>query len=147
MIRYDLRCDKGHEFDGWFADSAAYDKLARRKLVECSHCGSVKTEKQMMAPGIPAKSNRKVDASIKLTTPPADPRMQAMMQMVRELRSHVEATAENVGDGFAEEARKIHYGETEARGIYGNATSEQAKDLIEEGVSVMPLPRLPEDAN
>jgi hypothetical protein len=146
MIRYDLICEKGHEFDGWFADSTAYDKLARKKLVECTHCGSVKTEKQMMAPGIPAKSNRKSDA-LKLSTPPSDPRMQQMIGMIRELRAHVEANSENVGDSFVEEARKIHYGETAQRGIHGNATPDQAKELIEEGVSVMPLPRLPEDAN
>jgi hypothetical protein len=147
MIRYDLTCENGHDFDGWFADSAAYDKLARKKLVECSHCGSVKIEKQVMAPGIPTKSNRRVDAPVKLSTPPTDPRMREMMQMVREIRQHVESNAENVGTNFAEEARKIHYKESEQRGIYGSASPDDAKALIEEGISVMPLPRLPEDSN
>jgi hypothetical protein len=147
MIRYDLTCENGHAFDGWFADSAAYDKLARKKLVECTHCGSVKVEKQLMAPGIPTKSNRKAEAPIKLSTPPTDPRMREMMQMVRELRQHVETNAENVGSNFAEEARKIHYKESEQRGIYGSASPDDAKALIEEGISVLPLPRLPEDSN
>jgi hypothetical protein len=147
MIRYDLTCENGHAFDGWFADSAAYDKLARKKLVECTHCGSLKVEKQIMAPGIPMKSNRKADAPVKLSTPPTDPRMREMVQMMRELRQHVETNAENVGDKFAEEARKIHYKESEERGIYGHATADDAKALIEEGISVMPLPRLPEDSN
>jgi hypothetical protein len=150
MIHYDLICDKGHEFDGWFADSAAYDKLARRKLVECTHCGSAKIEKQIMAPGIPSKSNRKADSNsgqLRVATPPVDPRAQQMMAMMREFRQHVEKNAENMGDRFAEEARKIHYKEAEARGIMGSASPDEAKSLIEEGISVMPLPRLPEDAN
>jgi hypothetical protein len=147
MIRYDLICDKGHEFDAWFSDSAAYDKQVKRGLVECAHCGSIKIEKQLMAPGIPAKSNKKSDASQRMMSAPADPRMQAMMKMMREVRAHVEKNAENVGDSFAEEARKIHYNEAEKRGIYGNATPDQARELIEEGIDVAPLPRLPEDGN
>jgi hypothetical protein len=78
---------------------------------------------------------------------PLDPRAQMMLQMVKELRAHVEKTAENVGDRFVEEARKIHYNESEARGIYGSASIEDAKSLLEEGIDVMPLPRLPGDAN
>jgi hypothetical protein len=147
MIRYDLICDKGHEFDGWFSDSAAYDSQAKRGLVECVQCGSSKVEKQLMAPGIPAKSNRKSDALQRMTTAPADPRMQAMMQMMREFRSHVEKNSENVGGNFAEEARKIHYNEAEKRGIYGSATPDEARELIEEGIEVAPLPVLPEDGH
>jgi hypothetical protein len=147
MIRYALICDKGHEFDGWFSDSASYDKQAKRGFVECSHCGSNKVEKQLMAPGIPAKSNRKSDTSHKMVAAPADPRMQAMMKMMREFRDHVEKNSEHVGDKFAEEARKIHYKEANERAIYGNATADEARALIEEGIEVAPLPRLPEDGN
>ena len=147
MIRYDLICAKGHEFDGWFSDSAAYDLQAKRGFVECSHCGSNKVQKQLMAPGIPAKSNRKPETPQAMVAGPVDPRMKAMLQMMREMRAHVEKTAENVGDKFAEEARKIHYGEKEERGIYGNATRDQARDLIDEGIEVHPLPRLPEEGN
>ena len=148
MIRYDLICDKGHEFDGWFSDSAAFDKQQKRGLVECAHCGSSKIEKQLMAPGIPAKSNRKSEAKLtQMLAKPADPRAQMMMQMMREFRAHVEKNAENVGNKFADEARKIHYKEAEERGIYGNATAEEAHELLEEGIDVHPLPRLPEDGN
>ncbi len=156
MIRYDLICDKGHEFDAWFSNSDAYDTQVRRGYVECSHCGTNKVEKQIMAPNIPAKSNKKVDVAPQaipqtipqtMMTPPADPRMQAMMQMMREMRKHVEANAENVGNKFAEEARKQHYNETEKRGIYGSATPDDARALIDEGIEVLPLPVLPEDGN
>ncbi|NJM29531.1 MAG: DUF1178 family protein [Rhizobiales bacterium] len=147
MIRYDLICDKGHAFDGWFSDSAAYDKQAKRGLVECAACGSAKIEKQLMAPGIPSKSNRKVEAPRKMAAGPIDPRARMMMQMMREMRKTVEENAEYVGDKFADEARKIHYKETEERGIYGEATPGDALALAEEGIEVHPLPRLPEDGN
>ncbi|MGL6181534.1 MAG: DUF1178 family protein [Aestuariivirga sp.] len=147
MIRYDLICDKGHEFDGWFRDSATYDKQARRGFVACSVCGSSKVEKQLMAPGIPAKSNRKDEVPQRMVTGPVDPRVAMMMKMMREMRRHVEENADYVGDKFAEEARKIHFAETEARGIYGEATADEATALIEEGIEVFPLPRLPEDGN
>lgn len=148
MIRYDLICEKGHEFDGWFSDSAAFDKQQKRGLVECAQCGTSKIEKQLMAPGIPAKSNRKREAGpTTMLAKPVDPRAQMMMQMMREFRAHVENNAENVGDNFAEEARKIHYKESEERGIYGHATPEEAHELLEEGIDVHPLPRLPEDGN
>lgn len=147
MIRYDLICDKGHAFDGWFSDSEAFETQAKRGFVECTTCGSSKVEKQLMAPRISAKSNRKAGTQPMVAAAPADPRLQQMMQMVRELRRHVEENAENVGDRFAEEARKIHYGETEERGIYGHATHDEARSLLEEGIEVHPLPRLPEERN
>ena len=147
MIRYDLICDKGHEFDGWFRDSATYDKQARRGFVACSVCGSSKVEKQLMAPGIPAKSNRKDEVPQRMVAGPVDPRVAMMMKIMREMRRHVEENADYVGDKFAEEARKIHFAETEARGIYGEATADEATALIEEGIEVFPLPRLPEDGN
>ncbi|MFN0191914.1 MAG: DUF1178 family protein [Aestuariivirga sp.] len=147
MIRYDLICDKGHAFDGWFSDSLAYDKQVKRGLVACTTCGSPKIEKQLMAPGIPSKSNRKVEAPQKMAAGPIDPRARMMMQMMREMRKTVEENAEYVGDKFAEEARKIHYKETEERGIYGEATPADAQALVEEGIEVHPLPRLPEDGN
>ncbi|MGA7268517.1 MAG: DUF1178 family protein, partial [Aestuariivirga sp.] len=144
---YDLICDKGHEFDGWFRDSATYDKQARRGFVACSVCGSSKVEKQLMAPGIPTKSNRKDEVPQRMVAGPVDPRVAMMMKMMREMRQQVEENADYVGDKFAEEARKIHFAETEARGIYGEATADEATALIEEGIEVFPLPRLPEDGN
>ena len=147
MIRYDLICDNGHEFDGWFSDSEAFEKQVKRRLVTCTHCGSEDVTKQIMAPGIPTKSNRKTEASQKMLAGTVDPRTQKLMQMMREVRKNVEENAEYVGDRFADEARKIHYEESEKRGIYGEAKPEDAKALIEEGIEVHPLPRLPEDSN
>jgi hypothetical protein len=146
MMRYDLVCDKGHEFDGWFASSDAFDEQQRRNLVECTICGSVKIEKQLMAPGIPAKSNRKSEP-VALHSGPTDPRMTEMMQVMRDFRKHVDATSEDVGSQFAEEARKIHYKEVAERGIRGQATRDEAMELIEEGIAVHPLPVLPEEGN
>ncbi len=147
MIHYDLICDQGHAFDGWFRDSAAYDAQAERGLVSCTQCGSAKVSKQLMAPGIPVKSNRKSDTPTPVVSAPVDPRLAELMKVMREMRRHVEENAEYVGDKFAEEARKIHYEEADARGIYGQATPDEAKALIEEGIAVHPLPRLPEDGN
>ncbi len=147
MIRYDLSCNRGHEFDGWFRDSAAFDAQIGRGLVVCIHCGSEAVEKQIMAPGIPTKSNAKPEPTQRMVAGPVDPRTQMLMQMMREVRKNVEANSEYVGDKFADEARKIHYAEAEKRGIYGEATADDAKALIEEGIEVHPLPRLPEDSN
>ena len=147
MIRYDLVCEKGHEFDGWFSDSASYDKQAKRGLVSCTHCGTIKIQKQIMAPGIGSKSNKKSDTAVRMSAGPVDPRAAAMMQMMRDYRKHVEANAENVGNNFAEEARKIHYKETEERGIYGHTSAADAAALIEEGIEIHPIPVLPEDGN
>lgn len=146
MIRYDLVCSKGHEFDGWFSDSAAYDKQAKRGLISCTHCGDSKIEKQIMAPGIAAKGNRGVERQA-MTAGPVDPRAVAMMQMMRDYRKHVVDNSENVGTQFAEEARKIHFKEVKERAIYGEATREEAKLLVEDGIDVHPIPRLPEDGN
>ena len=147
MIRYDLVCADGHEFDGWFRDSDAYDAQAFKGLVACAVCGTIKVEKQMMAPGIPAKSNRKTESTQPVFSAPADPRPAMLMKMMREMRQHVEANAENVGQSFAEEARKIHYNEAEKRSIFGESTADEAMALLDEGIEVHPLPRLPEDGN
>ena len=148
MIRYDLVCARGHAFDSWFSDSTAYDTLAAAGHVACSVCGSDSVAKQLMAPGIPARSNRRAAAE---TAPvaggPMDPRARQLLTMMRELRKTVAATAEYVGPRFAEEARRIHFAEAEARGIYGEASREEAIALAEEGIAVQPLPRLPEDGN
>jgi hypothetical protein len=146
VIRYDLICGKGHKFDGWFSNSDAYDKQAKRGLISCTECGDSKIEKQIMSPGISAKGNRRVETQA-MTAGPVDPRAAAMMQMMREYRKHVTANSENVGNNFAEEARKIHFKEVKERPIYGEATPDDAMALIEDGIEVHPIPRLPEDGN
>jgi hypothetical protein len=150
MIRYDLICEDGHEFDGWFSNSSAFDEQSRQGLVTCVHCGSTKIEKQLMAPGIPVKGNRKaepIQAAKPMLASAFDPRQQKLIQLMREVRKAVEENAEYVGDKFAEEARKIHYEEAEKRGIYGETTDQDAEALIEEGIEIHPLPILPEDGN
>jgi hypothetical protein len=145
LIRYDLICAKGHEFDGWFSNSDAYDKQAKRGLISCTHCGVTKIEKQIMAPGIPTKGNRKPETQAMSAAP--DPRAAAMLMVMREYRKHVVANSENVGTQFAEEARKIHFKEVKERPIIGEATREEAVALLEDGIDVQPIPRLPEDGN
>lgn len=147
MIRYDLICAGEHEFDGWFADSASFDKQLAHGLVTCSHCGSADVRKQLMAPGIPAKSNRRADVPAKVATGAMPPEAARMLEVMRKYRKAVAANSEYVGDRFAEEARKMHYEESEKRGIHGEARPDEAKALWEEGIEVYPLPRLPEDGN
>ncbi|HYN00782.1 MAG TPA: DUF1178 family protein [Aestuariivirgaceae bacterium] len=147
MIHYDLICKQGHLFDGWFSNSAAYDEQRSKSAVVCPQCGTAEIEKQIMAPGISGKSNRKSDARNQVFSGGADPRMRLLVEKMRELRQHIESHADYVGDRFAEEARRIHYKETEERGIYGEASAEDARSLIEEGIDVQPLPLLPEDRN
>ena len=138
MIRYALRCGLGHGFEAWFSASADYDDQAARGLVECPHCGSREVAKQIMAPAV--TGTRKTVAE----PDPAKVRTM-MMQMAREVRSHVEANFDYVGDAFAREARDIHEGRSEKREIYGEATPAEVKKLKDDGVPCAPLPPLPPD--
>ncbi len=150
MIRYDLVCEMFHTFDGWFRDSATYDRQAAAGLVACPVCGSVQVEKQLMTPGVPVKSNRRSQEPPRpqqLAAGPADARMRELVEAVRQLKTHVEANADYVGERFPDEARKMHYDEAEKRAIYGEATAEEAAALVEEGIEVHALPKLPEDSN
>ena len=145
MIRYELQCDRGHGFDGWFRDSASYERQAEASLLSCPQCGSVKVGKAVMAPHI-AKSRPQPPEAAR-PPPKPDPRAEALPALFRRIREKVAAHAEYVGERFPEEARRIHYEETEPRGIYGEASLEEAKSLHEEGIEVFPLPPLPEERN
>jgi hypothetical protein len=178
MIKYSLRCERDHAFESWFQDSASFDKQAKRGLVSCPVCDSVKVEKSIMAPQIPRKGRtaeqrageekvqraaarqKKAETSpatiadkvsTPVPTPSAEPLLMAqekeLLSKLKELRDHIKANADNVGEQFPEQARKMHYGEIEHRPIYGDASPTEAKALIEEGVEVMPMPVLPEDRN
>ena len=161
MIHYNLRCAKGHAFESWFQSSSAYEAQEKRKLVNCPVCGSTKVERAIMAPRIVSKKGRDAKPSDRLPVPapaaevipPASPTPLLMAQEVelraklKELRDHIVKTADNVGEKFPIEARKMHYGDIEHRPIYGEASPDEAKALIDEGVEVMPLPALPEDRN
>lgn len=152
MIKYALACDKGHSFESWFADSAAYDKQAKRGLIACPQCGSAKVEKAIMAPRLSGTRKRAVPQEAVATpekTPVAvmSPVEQELRAKLKELREHIVKNADNVGEKFPEEARKIHYGETEHRSIYGVASIDDAKELAEEGIDVHPIPVLPDERN
>jgi hypothetical protein len=159
MIRYNLVCARGHEFESWFDGSSAYDKQARRGLVECPVCGSAKVEKALMTPRLArsAKSMRAEPAVPEPATPAApeaptpvaviSPQEQELRTKLKELREHLVKNAENVGQQFPEEARKMHYGEKEHRSIYGTASPDDAKALHEEGIEFAPLPVLPDERN
>jgi hypothetical protein len=134
MIKYALQCDAAHEFEGWFGSSADYDDQAARGLVECPMCGSRGVSKQIMAPAI---SGTKAQRAV----PAIDPKMREMMMTAMgEVRRHVEDNFDYVGDAFAKEARAIHEGKSEERGIYGEASPTEVKALVEDGVKVAPLP-------
>jgi hypothetical protein len=163
MIRYSLVCDQGHAFESWFADSAAYDRQAKRKLVTCPHCGSAKVDKAIMAPRLAGSKKRKTPVEMPAgeapapvaTTPSApaapvamiSPQEQEIRAKLKELRDHLVKNADNVGPKFPEEARKMHYGEIEHRSIYGVASPEEAMELAEEGIDFHPLPVLPDERN
>jgi hypothetical protein len=135
MILFDLRCARDHVFEAWFPNSAAYEKQAKAGAVGCPTCGSRKVEKAPMAPRIGKGGDAKVPV---VASEHAEIRKQLM-----ELRSKIEANCDYVGNKFAEEARRIHYGETERRDIYGEASDDEAKELHDEGVEFARVPWLP----
>jgi hypothetical protein len=158
MIRYNLRCGKGHTFESWFQSSAAYESQEKRKLVSCPSCGSVKVERAIMAPQIVSKKGREVAVPAPTAAPTEaaaapEPTPLLMAQerelrtKLKELRDHIVKNADNVGERFPNEARKMHYGDIEHRPIYGEASPDEARALIDEGVEVSPLPVLPDDRN
>ncbi len=150
MIRFNLKCEHEHEFDSWFASSSAFEEQKQTGLVSCPFCGSENIEKQLMAPSIAAKANKADNPKNRhqpMLSANNDPVARELAENIRNLRQQVAENAENVGKNFAKEAREIHYEEKPARNIYGQATFEDAKSLLEEGVGVIPLPVLPEEKN
>jgi hypothetical protein len=173
MIRYRLKCEKRHEFEAWFASSAAFDRQAKRGQIACPRCGTAKVHKSLMAPNIikgvkrvraekaAEKAAEKVAEKAGAEPPAVAPqpvpppaaethRLAAhgeLAKAMRKLRAEIQSKSEYVGPRFPEEARKIHYEEAPARGIYGEATREEAQALAEEGIEFFPLPSLPEDQN
>ena len=152
MIHYALTCQQAHEFESWFPSSEAFEQQKTRGLIACPICGSIEVEKQIMAPSVSEKTRQK---SSNLQTTQQDTgsvtllseREQQMRTLLRTLHQHIQTHAEHVGQRFPEEARKIHYGESEERSIYGEASPEDTRSLLEEGISIMALPNLPDDQN
>jgi hypothetical protein len=159
MIRYALACDQAHEFESWFPSSDAYDAQRKRGLLACPVCGSEKVEKQIMAPRL-ARTDREPAGIPSAAPAPAVPEAPApqpmalisekereLRAMLKALREHVQKNADHVGNRFPEEARRMHYGEIEHRSIYGEATPIEARELIEEGIEIHPLPIIADERN
>jgi hypothetical protein len=163
MMKYALVCERKHNFEIWFGDSADYDRQRKRGLVTCPVCDSKKVEKAIMAPALGRGANKRgarIEAPVEAPAaapeqPSATPEPVAMISpqeqefraKLKELRDHLTKNADNVGKKFPEEARKMHYGETPHRSIYGEASPEEAKDLHDEGIEFHPLPVLPDERN
>ena len=156
MILYRLRCSKGHEFESWFKDSKTYERQEKKSLIGCAVCGDAKVARAPMAPHL-GKGSKKTEAAVPVATPPAaapSPEQQQMAAMAKHMpkelreallkvREQVEKNCEHVGDKFADEARKIHYGESDKRGIYGETSEEEAEALADEGIEFGRLPWVP----
>jgi hypothetical protein len=157
MISFTLACDAGHEFESWFASSAAFEQQRKRRLVTCPICGSAKVDKTVMAPAVARSDNRtrKAEAPPAAAPVPQPAKPHAVLgeperqlrEMIRALRKHVAENSDYVGRKFPEEARQMHHGEIEHRSIWGEASADEAKALAEEGVEVHPLPVLPDERN
>lgn len=165
MIHYQLRCTstaEEHAFDGWYKDSAAFDTLAAAGLVECPVCGGTEVARALMAPAIPKKGRPARNAVVPMPAPPVEaPRAPAessgqpagqaaagpmpaqMRAMLQRLRQEVERNCDYVGADFAEEARRMHNGESERRGIFGEATDAETEALRDEGIEVARIPWVP----
>jgi hypothetical protein len=141
MIRFSLFCDNDHSFDGWFRNGEDFSVQQARGLVSCPVCQSVKVEKALMAPAV--STGRKQD---KVALAMGEEQRKALAKL-KAMAEEAKKNADYVGDKFAEEARKIHFGEVEPRGIYGEASAEEARGLIEDGVEFVPLPTFPDDVN
>ena len=165
MIKYQLICDKSHEVEGWFGDSVAFESQQESGFLTCPVCGSADVRRALMAPNLASPKTRKTDLAeqqpsaqpepqpqpqapqqASAALPPAAARkMQELMSEMRALQTRIREECRDVGNDFAEEARKIHYGEVEPEGIYGQATAEEREALDEEGIEIMDMPWLPKD--
>lgn len=141
MIRFSLICKHDHEFEAWFRSSEDFDSQRQRGFVDCPTCGTASVEKALMAPAVSTSKKKE-----KMALAMGEAQRRALEDM-KALAAKVRENADYVGDKFAEEARKIHFGEADARGIYGEATLEEAKGLAEDGVEFMPIPVFPDDRN
>jgi hypothetical protein len=142
LIRYSLTCDNAHEFEGWFSEGADFDRQVATGFLTCPVCHSAAISKLLMAPSV--STARKKD---EMQTLAMDAMRREALQKLKEAVAAVKANSEDVGTQFPEEARKIHYGEADARGIIGQATFDEAQALLEEGIEIAAIPVLPEDVN
>ncbi|WP_417466128.1 DUF1178 family protein [Kordiimonas sp.] len=146
MIVFDLKCPDSHRFEAWFKSSSAFEEQQQAGIVECPYCGSTEISKAPMAPNVGAKGNQRAEAA-PMVQHKDDARLSELAteakKVFAKLKNHVEKNCDYVGNQFAEEARKIHYGEATERGIYGESTLEETQALLDEGIDVLPLPGTP----
>ncbi len=148
MIKYALACEKGHEFESWFPDAAAYDEQARRGLVACPECDSSRVAKAIMAPAVVGAARaHAAPAEAPAEVALLDRRQRALREAVRALRREIEANTDDVGTKFAEVARSMYAGDTPERAIRGQASGAEVEALLEEGVDVLPMPAAPDELN
>ena len=150
MISYSLECANGHDFESLFKDAASFDRLMKSGALQCPHCGSADISKGLSSPRVSssktrAKAAKEVVQKLAQNTPPKElpagkSGTLSVPQMIAAMKEHIETHSEDVGAQFPEEARRIHYGETETRSIYGKASGADVKDLVDEGINVLPLP-------
>ncbi len=149
MIHYQLRCTEAHAFDGWFKDSATFEKQVARGLIECPECGDTAVERALMTPAVASKKGESLPVPVQPRLPATPDKVAAgripaqMLAMLQRMRAEVEKHCDYVGAEFAEEARRIHRGEVDERPIYGEATEEQAESLAEEGINIARIPWVP----
>jgi hypothetical protein len=149
MIHYQLQCGQSHGFDGWFKDSASFEKQARRGLIECPECGGIDIQRALMAPAVAKRKTQAVAAPAPAPAQPEPAKVAAaripaqVLATLQRLRSEVEKNCEYVGPSFADQARAMHRGEAEAKPIYGETSDEQAETLVEEGIQVAKIPWVP----
>ncbi|WP_117196106.1 DUF1178 family protein [Rhizobium terrae] len=142
MIKYSLSCENAHTFEGWFSASADFDTQVASGFLTCPVCSSSSISKSLMAPSVSTARKKEEKQAMVM-----DIARQEAIAKIRQAIAEIKASAEDVGEKFPEEARKIHYGEADARGIVGQASLGEVRDLLEEGIEVAPMPVLPEDAN
>ena len=147
LIHYTVLCSAAHEFEGWFKDSAAFDRQAQAGLVTCPQCGDSAVTRALMAPAIPRKGRAPATIPSEPAAPPPEKAAVGLPDQVRaalqRIRAEVERTSDYVGPDFADEARRIHRGESDKRNIYGDSTAEQAEALADEGIEVARIPWVP----
>lgn len=151
MIKYQLHCDNGHDFEGWFPSSDAFEKQKKRGFVSCALCGTNKVDRAIMAPAV-ARTDKEphrhpVEYINDVPAPLMSDEERELRQRLAALRADMIKDAEDVGEDFAEEARKIHFGERDVKQIYGRTTLADAHDLMEEGIGILPLPPAFDETN
>jgi hypothetical protein len=151
MIKYQLHCDDGHDFEGWFPSSDAFEKQKKRGFVACAICGTNKVDRAIMAPAVARTDKAPADFPTEfmnnVSSSLISDEERELRQRLAELRAEMIKDAKDVGEDFAEEARKIHFGESDVKQIYGRTTLADARELLDEGIGVLPLPPSFDDAN